>query len=102
MLVVGLRAVGLQVSLLILIAGVFAVFVVRRVVAALAPPPISTGSRAPATHDDDATWNWGARDALRTAINGGSGRWTGPTPGPSASPASSCPASRNWPTSGCA
>ncbi|MFC5923552.1 hypothetical protein [Micromonospora vulcania] len=69
-LVVGLRAVGLQVSLLILIAGVFAVFVVRRVVAALAPPPISTGSRAPATHDDDATWNWGARDALRTAING--------------------------------
>ena len=68
-LVVGLRGVGLQVSLLILVAGVFAVFVVRRVVAALAPPP-STGTRATATDDDDATWNGGARDALRTAING--------------------------------
>ncbi|MEU4639074.1 hypothetical protein [Micromonospora sp. NPDC023814] len=69
-LVAGLRVVGLQVSLLVLVAGVVALFVVRRVVAALAPPPPSrAGARVPAG-DDDGTWNWGARDALRTAING--------------------------------
>ncbi|MFG3553126.1 hypothetical protein ACGGAQ_01935 [Micromonospora sp. NPDC047557] len=69
-LVVGLRAVGLQVSLVILVAGVFAVSAVRRVAAALAPPPAAM-SRAPRhQYDDDGTWNWGARDALRAAING--------------------------------
>ncbi|MFF0313654.1 hypothetical protein ACFYPH_03250 [Micromonospora sp. NPDC005252] len=69
-LVVGLRAVGLQVSLVILVAGVFAVSGVRRVAAALAPPPAAR-SRAPRhQYDDDGTWNWGARDALRAAING--------------------------------
>ncbi|MFI7607175.1 hypothetical protein ACIBTV_18810 [Micromonospora sp. NPDC049366] len=72
-LVVGLRAVGLRVSLLILIAGVAAVFAVRRVVAALAPPPPpppSAASRARAAEAGDGTWNWNARDALRSAING--------------------------------
>ncbi|MFI6261958.1 hypothetical protein [Micromonospora sp. NPDC051006] len=70
-LVVGLRAVGLRVSLLILIAGVVALFLVRRVVAALAPtPPPPAGTRAPVTAGDDGTWNWSARDALQTAING--------------------------------
>jgi hypothetical protein len=69
-LIVGLRAVGLRVSLLILVAGVVALFVVRRVVAALAPTPLPTASRAPVTGTDDGTWNWSARDALRTAING--------------------------------
>ncbi|WBB64954.1 hypothetical protein [Micromonospora sp. WMMD812] len=70
-LVVGLRAVGLRVSLLILIAGVVALFAVRRVVAALAPPPPSPARpRARATAVDDGTWNWNDRDALRTAING--------------------------------
>ncbi|MGS2614307.1 hypothetical protein ACVCAH_07210 [Micromonospora sp. LZ34] len=69
-LVAGLRLVGLRVSLLILVAGVVALFAVRRVVAALAPPPPPpAGSRA-AYVDDDGTWNWNARDALRTAING--------------------------------
>lgn len=68
-LVVGLRAVGLQISLVILIAGVFAVSAVRRVAAALAPPPAAK-SRARLAQDDDGTWNWGARDALRAAING--------------------------------
>ncbi|MEK8108057.1 hypothetical protein NKG94_29455 [Micromonospora sp. M12] len=38
-LLVGLRAVGLQVSLPVLIAGVLAVLAVRRVTALLAPPP---------------------------------------------------------------
>lgn len=68
-LVVGLRAVGLQVSLAILIAGVFAVSAVRRVAAALAPPPAARSRPALARYDD-GTWNWGARDALRAAING--------------------------------
>ncbi|MEU0547393.1 hypothetical protein [Micromonospora sp. NPDC005979] len=68
-LVVGLRAVGLQISLAILIAGVFAVSAVRRVAAALAPPPAAR-SRTRLAQDDDGTWNWGARDALRAAING--------------------------------
>lgn len=69
-LVAGLRVVGLRVSLLVLVAGVVALFVVRRVVAALAPPPPTpAGARVPAG-DDDGTWNWGARDALRVAING--------------------------------
>ncbi|MFG1776120.1 hypothetical protein ACGFIG_06800 [Micromonospora sp. NPDC049048] len=70
-LVAALRAVGLQVSLPVLVAGVVALFLVRRVVAALAPPPPPrSGRRVPAAADDDGTWNWGARDALRAAING--------------------------------
>ncbi|MCF0094087.1 hypothetical protein [Micromonospora sp. MH99] len=68
-LVVGLRAVGLQVSLVILVAGVFAVSGVRRIAAALAPPPAAR-SRPPVSQYDDGTWNWSARDALRAAING--------------------------------
>ncbi|MGW4497128.1 hypothetical protein ACWENR_00690 [Micromonospora sp. NPDC004336] len=69
-LVAGLRAVGLRVPLLILVAGVVALFAVRRVVAALASSPPPAGSRPSVPRDDDGTWNWGARDALRTAING--------------------------------
>ncbi|MET8082690.1 hypothetical protein [Micromonospora sp. NPDC005194] len=69
-LVVGLRAVGLQVSLVILVAGVFAVSAVRRVAAALAPPPAARSRPPLHQYDDDGTWNWGARDALRAAING--------------------------------
>ncbi|MCX4386639.1 hypothetical protein OG777_06820 [Micromonospora peucetia] len=69
-LVAGLRLVGLRVSLPVLVTGVVALFLVRRVVAALAPPPPPrSGGRVPAG-DDDGTWNWGARDALRAAING--------------------------------
>ncbi|MFI7425633.1 hypothetical protein ACIBPB_01465 [Micromonospora sp. NPDC049836] len=68
--VVGLRAVGLQVSLWIIVAGVLAVLAVRRVTAALTPPPPPrTGARAPAG-EEPGTWNWASRDALRTAING--------------------------------
>ncbi|MCW3815407.1 hypothetical protein ONA91_13170 [Micromonospora sp. DR5-3] len=69
-IVVGLRAVGLQVSLWIIVAGVLAVLAVRRVTAALSPPPPPrAGGRAPAG-EEPGTWNWGARDALRAAING--------------------------------
>ncbi|MFG1650556.1 hypothetical protein ACGFIE_11535 [Micromonospora sp. NPDC049275] len=69
-LVVGLRAVGLQISLMILIAGVFAVSAVRRIAAALAAPPPPATRRSSTTQYDEGTWNWGARDALRAAING--------------------------------
>ncbi|MCX5069298.1 hypothetical protein OOJ91_25970 [Micromonospora lupini] len=69
-LVVGLRAVGLQVSLVILVAGVFAVSAVRRIAAALAAPPPATSRPSSTTRYDEGTWNWGARDALRAAING--------------------------------
>ncbi|MEU6206436.1 hypothetical protein ABZ814_22970 [Micromonospora musae] len=68
--IVGLRAVGLQVSLLILITGVLALFVVRRIVAALAPGALPVPPRRPVTRADDGTWNWSAQDALRRAING--------------------------------
>ncbi|MEU4679438.1 hypothetical protein [Micromonospora sp. NPDC023737] len=68
--IVGLRAVGMQVSLLILIAGVLALFLVRRIVAALAPGPLPPPPRRPVTRADDGTWNWTAQDALRRAING--------------------------------
>lgn len=67
-LVAGLRAVGLQVSLLVLVAGVVTLLVVRRVVGTLAPPPRAPG-RARRTDEDDGTWNWASQDALRAAIN---------------------------------
>nr|WP_231925501.1 hypothetical protein [Micromonospora purpureochromogenes] len=65
-----LRAVGLQVSIWIVVAGVLAVLAVRRVTAALSPPPPPrAGGRAPAG-EEPGSYNWGARDALRSAING--------------------------------
>ncbi|MGB2568300.1 hypothetical protein ACPFP2_07610 [Micromonospora citrea] len=65
-----LRAVGLQLSIWIVVAGVLAVLAVRRVTAALSPPPPPrAGVRAP-TGEEPSGWNWGARDALRAAING--------------------------------
>ncbi|MFD2764102.1 hypothetical protein [Micromonospora eburnea] len=68
--VVGLRTVGLQVSLWILVAGVLALLAVRRVTAALAPPPPPrAGGRAPGG-EEPGSWNWAAQDALRAAING--------------------------------
>ena len=70
-LVAGLRAVGLRVSLLVLVAAVVTLLLVRRIVALLAPPPRSTQSATsrPAG-EEDGMYNWDARDALRTAING--------------------------------
>ncbi len=68
-LVAGLRVVGLQVSLLVLVVAVLTLLVVRRIVAALAPPRARTRVRTPAGEDDGA-YNWAARDALRAAING--------------------------------
>ncbi|MFC4148313.1 hypothetical protein ACFO0M_18835 [Micromonospora mangrovi] len=69
-LIVGLRAVGLKLSIWIIVAAVLAVLAVRRVTRALAPPPPPrAGGRAPAGEEPGA-WNWSARDALRAAING--------------------------------
>ncbi|MGI5525531.1 hypothetical protein ACQEUX_31945 [Micromonospora sp. CA-259024] len=73
-LLVGLRAVGLQVSLPVLIAGVLAVLAVRRITALLAPPPPQPAGGRVVTGEDDGSYNWDARDALRTAIN----RWERP------------------------
>ncbi|SCL19313.1 hypothetical protein GA0070624_1729 [Micromonospora rhizosphaerae] len=68
--VAGLRVVGLQVSLWIIVAGVLALLAVRRVTRALSPPPPPhAGNRAPAG-EEPSIWNWAARDALRAAING--------------------------------
>ncbi|MBM0225716.1 MULTISPECIES: hypothetical protein [Micromonospora] len=68
--VAGLRVVGLQVSLWIVVAGVLALLAVRRVTGALSPPPPPrAGYRAPAG-EEPGSWNWAARDALRAAING--------------------------------
>ncbi|NBE81437.1 hypothetical protein [Micromonospora rubida] len=68
--VAGLRTVGLQVSLAVVVAGVVALLAVRRVTAALAPPPPPrVGARAPAG-EEDGNYHWAARDALRAAING--------------------------------
>ncbi|WP_405113666.1 hypothetical protein OG559_07220 [Micromonospora sp. NBC_01405] len=68
--VAGLRTVGLQVSLVVVVAGVVALLAVRRVTAALAPPPPPrVGARAPAG-EEDGNYHWAARDALRAAING--------------------------------
>ncbi|WBB72779.1 hypothetical protein O7602_24235 [Micromonospora sp. WMMD1128] len=70
-IVVGLRAVGLRVPIWIIVAGVLAVLAVRRVTAALSPPPPPrAGVRSSAGGEEPGTWNWSARDALRTAING--------------------------------
>ncbi|MEV1332251.1 hypothetical protein AB0J20_22070 [Micromonospora costi] len=69
-LIVGLRAVGLRVSLLILVAGVLALFAVRRVVAALAPGPLPPPVRPASGDTADAAADVGDRDALRSAING--------------------------------
>ncbi|MBQ1018499.1 hypothetical protein KBX71_11585 [Micromonospora sp. D93] len=68
-LLVGLRAVGLQVSLPVLIAGVLSVLAVRRVTALLAPPPPPPPARQAGAGEEDGSYNWDARDALRGAIN---------------------------------
>ncbi|MGN9774251.1 hypothetical protein ACTMS0_00505 [Micromonospora sp. H33] len=67
-LVAGLRAVGLRVSLLVLVAGVVALFAVRRIVASLAPPPQPRAAARRVEMDDGTVISTG--DALRTAING--------------------------------
>ncbi|MFI2714507.1 hypothetical protein ACH495_30745 [Micromonospora sp. NPDC018662] len=69
-IVVGLRAVGLRVPLWIIVAGVLAVLAVRRVTAALSPPPPPRAGVRASAGEEPGSWNWSARDALRTAING--------------------------------
>nr|WP_205808575.1 hypothetical protein [Micromonospora sp. HNM0581] len=73
--VAGLRAIGLRVSLLVLVAAVVTLLVVRRIVAALAPPPKpGRGGSSTQGGEEPGTYNWDARDALRAAING----WAAP------------------------
>jgi hypothetical protein len=68
-----LRAVGLTVSLEVLVTGVLAVQAVHRVTRALAPPPPRPAGRLH-SGEEPGTWNWGASDALRAAVN----RWSQP------------------------
>ncbi|MGC4894845.1 hypothetical protein [Micromonospora sp. DT31] len=69
-IVAGFRGVGLRVPVWIIAAGVLAVLAVRRVTAALSPPPPPrAGSRSPAG-EEPGSWNWSAQDAVLTAING--------------------------------
>ncbi|MEV6690157.1 hypothetical protein AB0M35_01585 [Micromonospora sp. NPDC051196] len=70
-LVAGLRAVGLRLSLLVLVAAVVTLLLVRRIVALLAPPSrtVQSATSRPGG-EEDGMYNWDARDALRTAING--------------------------------
>ncbi|GAA0383910.1 hypothetical protein GCM10009541_28240 [Micromonospora gifhornensis] len=69
-LVAGLRAVGLRVSLLVLVAAVVTLLLVRRIVVLLAPPPKPPRSTSGSGGEEDGMYNWDARDALRAAING--------------------------------
>ncbi len=69
-LVAGLRAVGLRVSLLVLVAAVVTLLLVRRIVVLLAPPPKPSRSTSGSGGEEDGMYNWDARDALRAAING--------------------------------
>ncbi|MCZ7420864.1 MULTISPECIES: hypothetical protein [unclassified Micromonospora] len=68
--VAGLRAVGLRVSLLVLVTAVVALLVVRRIVATLAPPAKSGQGSSSRGGEEPGTYNWDARDALRVAVNG--------------------------------
>ncbi|MEV0156175.1 hypothetical protein AB0H57_20945 [Micromonospora sp. NPDC050686] len=72
--VAGLRLVGLQVSLLAVVVGALALLAVRRVTRALAPSPPPPGGGRATGGEDDGLYNWGARDALRTAVR----RWEVP------------------------
>ncbi|MGC4804353.1 hypothetical protein [Micromonospora sp. DT233] len=67
---VGLRTVGLQVSLWVVVAGVLALLAVRRVTTALTPPPRPRSGAAMPAGEEDGQYHWAARDALRAAING--------------------------------
>lgn len=68
--IVGLRTVGLQVSVYVIVAGVLALLAVRRVTARLSPPPSPrAGTRAP-TEKEDGSYDRDAPDALREAVNG--------------------------------
>ncbi|RIV39497.1 hypothetical protein [Micromonospora radicis] len=70
-LVAGLRAVGLRMSLLVLVAAVLTLLLVRRIVALLDPPAKGAQSSSSRPRgEEDGTYNWDARDALRIAING--------------------------------
>ena len=69
-LVAGLRAVRLRVSLLVLVAAVVTLLLVRRIVVLLAPPPKPSRSTSGSGGEEDGMYNWDARDALRAAING--------------------------------
>lgn len=71
--IAGLRTVGLAVSVYAAVAAVLTLLLVRRVTAAVAPPLPLPVHRGP-TGEEDGSYHWGGRDALREAVN----RWKHP------------------------
>ncbi|WP_434742921.1 hypothetical protein [Micromonospora sp. SH-82] len=71
-----LRAVGLIVSFEVVVLGVLAVQFVHRITGGMNPPPRRSSNRLN-SGEEPGTWNWGASDALRTAVN----RWAQPLEG---------------------
>lgn len=68
--VAGLRAIGLTASLPVIVAGVVALLAIRRVTTRLSPPPPPPPAGRSPVGEEDGTYDWGAQDALRAAING--------------------------------
>ncbi|GAA3772145.1 hypothetical protein GCM10022225_69350 [Plantactinospora mayteni] len=71
--VLGLRMVGVGVSVAAVFAGFLALLLLRRLARTLAPPPpVPIRLRRPADHgEEDGSYNWTVRDALGSSVN----RW---------------------------
>jgi hypothetical protein len=69
----GLRVVGLSMPYVLAFTAALALFVLRRLLRLVAapPPPRAVLARPTSTLDDEATYQWGAVDGLRSAV----GRW---------------------------
>lgn len=67
----GLRLIGIGVSIPVVLAGFLALLALRRVTRLVAPPPLPRRRAYRSSAVEDGTYNWGAQDALRTAIQ----RW---------------------------
>lgn len=67
----GLRLIGIGVSIPIVFVGFLALLTLRRVTRLVAPPPLPRPRAYRSSVMEDGTYNWGARDALRTATQ----RW---------------------------
>jgi hypothetical protein len=68
-----LRVTGLSVPYLLAFTAALALLVLRHLLRLVAapPPPRAALSRRPSTLDDEATYQWGAVDGLRSAVS----RW---------------------------
>jgi hypothetical protein len=67
--IVGLRFANLELPVLEVFAGFLALLAVRRVAAAVAPPALSRPGARSGPGEEDGSYRWGTRDALRGAVN---------------------------------